>query len=399
MSAVVIDHAPLPPAAFPPRPRRVCLITEAAGAGVGRHFLDLAGELAAREIDVTAIYSAGRCDAAFREGRENTRGVQFIELPMRRAIHPLDALDLSRLVETIRSCGSFDVIHGHSSKGGALARLAARRLGIPAVYTPHAFVTLDPTLSAWKRQFYGGIERWLACRTAAVIAVSRDEAAHAHALGIDPAKVHVVHNGIQPLELPPRDGVRESLGLSRDDFVIGFVGRLVPQKAPDLLIEAFAAVERQHRAARLVMIGSGPQEGAVRRQVQALDHSTRVLLLGDRIAPPLLPAFDVFCLPSRYEGMPYVLLEALAAGLPIVATRVGGVQTCVENGGNGLLAEERNARELADALLRLANDVSLRERMGAASRGKSHRFSVADMAEGTLGVYRHVLSLCARTTA
>src|SRR4029079_12057804 len=152
---------------------------------------------------------------------------------------PLDALDVRRLIAVIRTHGPFDLIHGHSSKGGALARLAARWLGIPSIYTPHAFVTLDPTLPRWKRALYGRIERWLAQHSAGVIAVSEDEAAHARALGIDARMVHVVHNGLATIDFLPREQARSQLRLSPDDFVIGFIGRLAAQKAPDVLIDAF----------------------------------------------------------------------------------------------------------------------------------------------------------------
>jgi glycosyltransferase involved in cell wall biosynthesis len=398
MTAVAVEHERTVRATTLRLPRRVCLVTESAGGGVGRHFLDLASALAGRGIDVTAIYSPGRCDSAFRDHRVSADGVQFIELPMRRAVHLLDALDVAQLIRTIRAAGSFDLIHAHSSKAGALARLAARWLSIPIVYTPHAFVTLDPALGKLKRQFYGRIEHSLARRTSAIIAVSADEAAHARELGIDRAKIHVVHNGIPPLELPPREAVRARLGLSPEDFVIGFVGRLVPQKAPDMLAEAFSSVARQHPESKLVLIGSGPLEASIRQQIKALQQGPRVLLLGDTIAPSLLPAFDVFCLPSRYEGMPYVLLEALAAGLPIVATRVGGATTCVAEGENGFIVEPGNASLLARPLLELARDASLRNRLALGSRHRAARFSATQMVENTLEVYRRVLSSCAHTS-
>src|SRR6185369_16407097 len=142
-----------------PRVDRVCLVAESAGGGVGRHFLDLATGLARRGVEVVAIYSPNRCDASFRERREQIEGVRFVELPMRRAVHPLDAVDLVKLTQCIRREGPFDLIHCHSSKAGALGRVAAAWLRTPSVYTPHAMVTLDPTLSPLKRRFYGGIER------------------------------------------------------------------------------------------------------------------------------------------------------------------------------------------------------------------------------------------------
>src|SRR6476620_7665181 len=119
MSAPAIDRLELaPPRARALLPRRVCLVTEAAGGGVGRHFLDLAEGLTARDIEVVAIYSPGRCDLSFRERRSSMPGIRFVELPMRRAVHPLDAFDLSGLIQCIRDVGPFDLIHGHSSKGG-----------------------------------------------------------------------------------------------------------------------------------------------------------------------------------------------------------------------------------------------------------------------------------------
>jgi glycosyltransferase involved in cell wall biosynthesis len=399
MSAPALEHPRSPHAArAPSRPRRICLVTEAAGGGVGRHFLDLAEGLTARDIEVVAIYAPGRCDASFRERQASIRGVRFVELPMRRAIHPLDAVDLRRLIAAIRAYGPFDLIHGHSSKGGALARLAARWLDLPAIYTPHAFVTLDPMLPRWKRSLYGRIERWLARHSAGVIAVSSDEGQHARELGIDPRMVHIVHNGVTSLNFPPREWAREQLGLSPDNFAVGFVGRLVAQKAPEVLIDAFAMLAQGNTKARLVVVGSGPLEPAVRRRIEERGITPRVIMAGDTIATPLMSAFDVFCLPSRYEGMPYVLLEALAAGLPIVASRVGGVATCLTDCVNGIIVGPRSAPCFAAALDRLAGDVGLRQQFSAASADRSLHFSADRMVDETIAVYEHALSRIAAPT-
>jgi glycosyltransferase involved in cell wall biosynthesis len=392
MSAPAVERPLLFPARSASRQRRICLVTEAAGGGVGRHFLDLAEGLAVRGLDVVAIYSPQRCDASFRQRRSTIHGVRFVELRMRRAIHPLDALDVRRLIASIRTHGPVDLIHGHSSKGGALARLAARWLGVPSIYTPHAFVTLDPTLTSWKRTLYGRIECWLARRSAGLIAVSEDEARHACELGIDPRLVHVVHNGLGPIEFLPRKTARDRLGLSPDDFVIGFIGRLVAQKAPDLLIDAFTIVVRQNPNARLLMIGSGPLEGDVRRRIAQHGLGERVTLPGDIVAPPCMRALDVFCLPSRFEGMPYVLLEAISAGLPIVSTRVGGVTSCVDDGSNGFIVEPASAVTLANGLVRLADDAALRQRLSAVSAVKAQHFSAERMIEETIAVYERAVS-------
>ncbi len=374
------------------RPLRVLLVTQASGGGVGRHFLDLARELTAEGVQVTGIYAPRKLDTLFRSRLAAGGLPPMHQMTMRRAIHPLDAADLWRLIRVIRRLGPFDLIHGHSSKGGALARLAARRLGIPSVYTSHAMVTLDPTLAAWQWYVYRRIERWLARRTGAMIAVSDDEADHIRALGIDTRRVHVVANGVPPIDFPSREAARSRLRISPDEVVVGFVGRLSTQKAPEVLLDVFASVARQYSNARLVMIGGGPLDAAVRERAQKVGFGSRALFLGDVVATELMPAFDVFCLSSRYEAMPYVYLEALAAGLPIVSARVGGATMCVKPGENGLLVNPDDVAGLAAALMKLVGDAPLRTRFAAASARMATRFSATEMVRQTLRVYDHVLA-------
>jgi glycosyltransferase involved in cell wall biosynthesis len=373
------------------RPLRILLVTQASGGGVGRHFLDLAQELTAKGVQVAGIYAPRKLDTLFRKRLAAGGLPPMHQINMRRAIHPFDAADLWRLICMIRRMGPFDLIHGHSSKGGALARLAARRLGIPSVYTSHAIVTLDPTLPAWQRRVYGRIERWLARRTDAMIAVSDDEADHIGELGIDARKVHVVPNGIPQIDFPSRDVARSRLGISPGEVVIGFVGRLSTQKAPEVLLDAFASVLERHANARLVMVGSGPLDATIREHVRNLDLGSRVSLLGDVVATDVMPAFDLFCLSSRYEAMPYVYLEALAAGLPIVSTRVGGATMCVEPGENGLLVPPEDLAALSTALAALVQDAQLRACFAAASARMAARFTAKQMVEQTLRIYDHVL--------
>ena len=372
--------------------RRVCLVTEAAGGGVGRHFLDLAAGLAKRHIEVVAIYSPTRCDAQFNQRKSQLQDVHFVPLPLRRSVQPGDLLDLWKLIDCIRTQGPFDVIHGHSSKGGALARLAGWHLRTPTLYTPHAFVTLDPKLSSLKRVIFGRIERWLGIFAAAVIAVSPDEAEHAQQLGIESSRIRMIPNGILQPDFPPREVARGNLGLATADFAIGFVGRLVSQKAPDILLKAFAALATRLPNLKLVIVGSGPLEGALRRRVDVAGLGSRVLFTGDIIATQVMPAFDLFCLSSRYEGMTYVLLEALAAGLPIVATRVGGVTLCVEDQVNGLIVAPDDAQALAAAVGRLIMDRDCLRQYANVSAERSGGFTADRMVAATLELYEGCVS-------
>jgi len=120
--------------------------------------------------------------------------------------------------------------------------------------------------------------------------------------------------------------------------------------------------------------------------------NNRITLLGDVVAIEFMPAFDLFCLSSRYEGMPYVYLESLAAGLPIVSTRVGGVSMCVEEGRNGLIVAPDDPQALATALKSVVDNPELRARFAAASTEIAERFTAAKMVEQTLDVYGHVLA-------
>lgn len=371
---------------------RVLLVTEAASAGVGRHFLDLAGGLKQAGCDVVGVYSSARSDAQFRNRLTSEDLPPMISLNMRRAVRLSDAWTTLKLIRLARKHGPFDIIHGHSSKGGAYARLAARWLGIPSVYTPNAFVTMDPTLRPLKRRIYAQIERLLARKSQAIIAVSHEEAEHAKSLGIARHKIHVVANAIAPPQLPTREEARRTLGIQPEWTVIGFVGRLSSQKAPEVLLRAFAAALPMHPEVRLAMIGDGPLEAESRQLAATLGIDQRVLWLGNQPGQAAMPAFDLYCLSSRYEGLPYVLLEGIAAGLPIVATNVSGVSMVVKAGENGIVVPIDQPTELAQGLTRLLSDQPLRTSMGASSLARSHSLTLSGMVEQTIAVYHQAIA-------
>lgn len=370
---------------------RVLLVTEAANAGVGRHVLDLAQGLAERGCKVACVYSPRRADRQFLERSKTIHGVTWRELDMRRSVQPADSLAAWRLARLARSLGPFDILHGHSSKGGALVRLVAPLVGCPAIYTPNAFVTMDPTLSTIRRAAYRRIEWLLSIPTSRLIAVSAEEAEHARGLGVAQRKIRVVANGISPPSLPTRDEARDTLGITPEWRVIGFVGRLTPQKAPDQLLHAFSLASRELPAARLAIVGGGPLEEQVRQQASSLGVAEKVLWLGEIPGQSAMPAFDIYCLSSRYEGFPYVLLEALAAGLPIVTTRVGGASAMVEDGVNGRIVPVGAPEPLAQALQETLCDPSILTSFAAASKARAAQFTMDRMVEQTLAVYREVV--------
>jgi glycosyltransferase involved in cell wall biosynthesis len=251
------------------------------------------------------------------------------------------------------------------------------------------------------------IERRLARRTDAIIAVSPDERDHITSLGIRPDMVHCVVNGIAATPPIEKSAARGRLGLDGDAVIVGYLGRLSRQKNPRLLLEAFARLMGTGRPAggdrslaasapsganaRLAIAGDGEQEQPLRASARDLGVADRVHWLGHRPADEALPAFDVFALPSNYEGMPYVLLEALAAGLPIVATDVGGARLTVREGENGYIVSRPSSDDFALAMKRLVESADERAAFGAVSRRLAAEFSIDRMVDQTLGVYEQVL--------
>lgn len=373
---------------------RVLMVVESSSGGTGRHVIDLCRGLASRGCEVHLIYSTGRVDAPFLEALAGLGRVRSTPLPMRRAIHPSDAAVVWAVRRYLREFGPFDLVHGHSSKGGAVARLAALGTGTAAIYTLHGFIAVDPSTPRFKRLFYLLIELALSLRTAGVIAVSPEEQRAATGLGLGRGRVVLVPNGVDPAERQaqaPRESARQLMGAAEGDLVVGFVGRLVEQKAPQALVSAFARLAAAVPRARLVVVGAGPLESPLRASADGLGVADRVVWLGERPAGSVLAGFDVFAMSSLKEGLPYVVLEAMSAGLPVVATDSSGVESLVRTGVNGVVVPRGDDAALAEALIELARDPEKIGRYGRASLERVARFTTGAMVDGTLAVYDAVL--------
>jgi glycosyltransferase involved in cell wall biosynthesis len=203
--------------------------------------------------------------------------------------------------------------------------------------------------------------------------------------------VALIPNGIAPLDLTSRPAARRCIGAADDAFVVGFVGRLVDQKAPEVLVRAFARVVAMVPRAQLAMVGSGPLEPALRRLAAELRVTDHVRWLGERDSAGVLAGFDVFALPSRKEGLPYVVLEAMSAGLPVVATASAGVEILVTPNVNGLVVPTDDQARLAAALVTLADHPHRLTAYGRASRERVAHFTIDAMVEGTIRSYLSVL--------
>jgi glycosyltransferase involved in cell wall biosynthesis len=243
------------------------------------------------------------------------------------------------------------------------------------------------------------LERWLARRTDALVAVSPEVRDELVRLGIAPAeKFTVVRVGIELDErvasVDGRAATRRMLGISDDSFTVGWIGRMTGVKRTSDVLLAFKALRERGVDAFLCMIGDGPERPLLEQRAHELGIMKRTLFLGyqEEVAP-FYAALDAMILPSGNEGTPVSAIEALAAGRPVVATRVGGVPDVVREGEDGFLVAPGAVDELAERLALLASDDDLRRRMGEAGRERVlPRYSVERLIDDVDALYRTLLA-------
>jgi glycosyltransferase involved in cell wall biosynthesis len=360
------------------RPRVLYVVTRGDYGGVQTHLVHLLERLRG-DIDMTlAVGGEGYLTA-----RSRALGVRTIVLPeLVRQISPLaDSRALGKLIGLVRTLKP-DVVHAHSSKAGVLGRLAAKLCGKAAVFTAHgwAFALGVPPL---RRMAALSVERLAGRWADRIIAVShanRQLAIERRVAG--PEQCVVIHYGIpfMPcLSRKPASAVR-----------IIMVGRFAPQKDHAQLLRAVAGIDA---SVRVMLVGDGPTRPAIEALARELGVADRVDFLGVRDdVPELLGAADIFVLATNWEGLPISIIEAMRAGLPIVASDVDGAREMVADGIAGFLVPWRDASALRSKLAVLAANPELRARIGSAARQRYEaEFTVDRMVERTRQVYDEVL--------
>jgi glycosyltransferase involved in cell wall biosynthesis len=292
----------------------------------------------------------------------------------------------------VLGAGRVDVVHVHCGEDVAvlpLARLAALRHGSPVVATMH--LNVRHTLRATRlrdvllRGAGGAAERWLLRGADAVIALTPSAGRLLRGDGIPEERVHVIPPGYDPaLFAAPAADPFPDLPRPR----IAYLGRLAPQKDVGTLLEAFARLDA---AAHLVLIGDGPDRPALEDRARAFGGRVRFVGFVPHVQiPGVLQHVDMLVLPSLYEDLSSALIEAMAAGLPVVATRVGGTADLVDDGVNGLLVASGDPAALAAAIGRVLADPAMAARLSSAARRTAAAYTWPELALKVLDVYRQV---------
>jgi glycosyltransferase involved in cell wall biosynthesis len=301
------------------------------------------------------------------------RGVNVRIVPsLGRSIRPYRDFSAYRSIKSSLREWKPDLVHTHSAKAGFLGRLAARACGVPRIiHTPHVFPF--QWASGAKSHFYFMLERFAARRCDAIVCVGRQQYDQALRKSLSKTdRFHVIRNGVSvPETISPekRTELRTQLRLGPNSTVVGMIARLAPQKGVGMFLDCAARVIKANPQAVFLLIGNGPEEAQANERIKALGLGDRLRLLGHRDdAENLYGAFDVLALSSLYEGLPYVLLEGMACGLPVVATDVLGTSELVEDGRSGRLVPAGDAERMAACLLELIASPETRERLGHAGR-------------------------------
>lgn len=374
-----------------PRPIRLLLVVDSLDVGgAERHVVDLAVALRRKGYEVTVACSTiGALSGVLAEASIPVRAL--LHRPVKRRLSAAFAHRLRRLVKE----GRFDLVHAHVYASATAAAVATTGTGVPLVITEH-------TEAPWRGRRALWISRWLYRRAEHVIAVS--SAIQRRLIVTDdvpPARINVIPNAVSPVaSTPPVDPPALPIEL-REGPLVGVIARLQPEKGVAAFLKAAARVSSLFPKAHFLVVGDGPLRQELLTLAKRLGVRERVHFLGFRPdARTIIEYLDVLVVPSLSEGSPLVVLEGMAAGVPVVASAVGGIPDQIRHEREGLLIPPGDPAALDDALLNLLRDPAHARSLGEAGRRRAaSEFGYATMVRRIEAVYRAALRLPASQSA
>ena len=358
--------------------RVVLVITKGELGGAQTHVLELCRSLISAAHFTVII---GGDDPSPLKKHLDDLGIPTVRITtLRNSLNPLLFFkSIFTLVRVLRDTDA-DIVHAHSAVAGVVSRLAAKILGLPVVYTVHGF-GFKPEAAALVRWYAYLVEAALAAWTTRMVCVSEHEQALARTLPMDPDRVCVVHNALPDIPWRPQ---------AASPTRIIMVARMAVPKRHDLLLEALALMSAHGCVPPVTLLGSGPNEHPLQQRAAELGLSQVDFAGNSEDVPLALSQHSIFVLLSDHEGLPISVIEAMRAGLAIVASRLPGVEELVAHDNSALLVSNR-ADEVAQALTRLCQDPALCNRLGSAARKRYERaHQPGHAASAMLRIYQEV---------
>ena len=340
--------------------KRIVLISESMGGGLRKHVVQLLSNLDKDKVELFFIHGSHTLDESFRNDYSHLEKncKMFPCDHLIREISPKeDVLAYQFISKKIKEIKP-DIVHCHSSKAGVIGRLAAKRRGVKKIfYTPHAYSFLAPEFSGKKKFLFVQIEKFLSrFATTQTFCVSIGEMQAALEVNLDKTdKFQVIYNGLPEIDLPSKETIRAQLGLEKTVVVIGNNARMSEQKNPMFFMEIAQKMIRQNANWHFVWAGDGQLMPLFQSFIKQNGLEKNIHLLGERPdSETIVIAYDIFLTTSQYEGLPYAPIEAMRAGVPILATNVVGNSELVIEGKNGYLIDLEWSKSVEEKLYKAA---------------------------------------------
>lgn len=365
------------------RPVVVRVISDLPVGGVERKIVDLLPRLQ-KWFDVRVC--------CIREKGELARELEKVGIPVDLCyftgrLSPTSLMRMARYLKSVKAA----IVHTHMYRSNVSGIVAAKLAGVPVT------IASVHTLNEWDSWRQRKMDAFTARFRDATVAVSEEVLRYyVEATGVNPERCHVIYNGVDVDEFssPSRSAsqIRADLGIGEKNRVVGKIARLHPVKDHETFLKAAAEVLREVPDTVFLVVGKGPLLGELRRLADRLGIAGRVVFTGNRSdIPDILSILDVSVICSKKEGFNNVVLESMAAGVPMVATNVGGNREVVVDGETGFLVPPGDSAGVAQAVVRILQSDSLASRMSAAARERARLFDINEMAEKVADLYNYLL--------